>query len=255
MMLNIKGGESLVVEKRGKKANLKVVVFLLMIYIIVVVLLGIVVKSEIAYGANEEVIENHWVCAKREGVFVNRTDNYAQKNRMFELLSGYYVKVVGKKGMYVKICINDGYDSKFSVIGYVLREDVNMINSIPQNQFYPKLKIKVKADLTFLYQNADDSSETIGLLSKGEESSFIGKIKVNEQWCYVRKGSQYGYVKMEKLENFELPSYKFEQTINDKETNQIKPKENIIVEPFALILAVTIASGSLMVWIKQRKSN
>lgn len=137
--------------------------------------------------------------------FKTPTKNYHYSNVITMLEKTYFVLIISEE--------NDFYYAHYNNLkGYILKDQVELINEIPTNPFLQNITLNISSDC-FLYSTPEALSSTkIKALSKNTQLTYIGKINGSTEnlhgtnlWYYCKVSENdneiFGYVCSDNINN------------------------------------------------------
>lgn len=137
--------------------------------------------------------------------FKTPTKNYHHSNVNFILEKSYFVLVLSTENDFYYVYYNN-------IKGYILKEQVELINEVPTNPFLENITLNISSDC-YMYSSPEVlESSKVKKLSKLTQLTFIGKINGSKEnlhgtnlWYYCKFTENnheiYGYVSSDNTNN------------------------------------------------------
>lgn len=215
------------------------------------------------YFAYAEGVE--WARIVRTETYLYATEDCSKQT--FALEKSYYVEILDtlERTYFVRV---DCQDKQFPVIcGYVLKNEVRVVDDVPQDPLYPTEKLVVSGASTSLRLAPTPSSDAVVVATNTQKVCYYGTItNYGKNWYYVYFAGQFGYVLAEDVTEPKIqlhpvaidipqnvPTVAPTDDVEDADAEQpISPTAEIILTVFVSLLALAI-TFSLFLPVKSKK--
>ncbi len=206
-----------------------------------------------------------WARVVRIETYLYATEDCSKQ--IFALEKSYYMEILDtlEKTYFVRV---DCQDKQFPVIcGYVLKNEVHVVDDVPQDPLYPTEKLVVNGSSACIRLSPTPSADTIIVATNTQKVCYYGTIiNYGKSWYYVYFAGQFGYVLAEEVTSPKVelhpvaidipqnvPTVAPIDDVDDTQTEQpISPTAEIILTVFVSLLALAI-TFSLFLPVKSKK--
>lgn len=236
------------------------------VLILVLVCCSVVPRCTFAEGEYVAFAEGgEWARVVRTDTYLYATEDCSKQT--FALEKSYYVEILDtlERTFFVRV---DCQDKQFPVIcGYVLKNEVRVVEDVPQNPLYPTEKLVVSGASANLRLAPTPSSDAVVVATNTQKVCYYGTISnYGKSWYYVYFAGQFGYVLAEEVTTPKVQLHPVAIDIpqnvptlapaddgEDTTTEQpISPTAEIILTVFVSLLALAI-TFSLFLPVKSKK--
>ena len=156
--------------------------------ILAIVLLCLSACPQVAFAEGAR-----WARVTREDTYLYATEDCSKQ--MFELEKSYYVEILDEqtRTFFVKV---DCRDKSFPPLcGYVLKNEVRVEDTTPENPLYPTEKLIVDGNSAILRLSPTPSAEIVVVATNTQKVCYYGKMfGYGKIWYYVYFAGTFGYV-------------------------------------------------------------